>query len=119
MHDVNVSYLMDLLDFHPVEFGGRATGKALLSRLFDKPRVGGKLEIADFSFERGALGTLHADVAWNEERERIDIDAVAVDTANALVAPSRYRYTFVKGLSLIHISEPTRRTERSRMPSSA
>lgn len=97
MHDVNVSYLMDLLDFHPVEFGGRATGKALLSRLFDKPRVGGKLEIADFSFERGALGTLHADVAWNEDRERIDIDAVAVDTANALVAPSRYRYTFVKG----------------------
>ena len=66
MHDVNVSYLMDLLDFHPVEFGGRATGKAMLSRLFDKPRVGGKLEIADFSFERGALGTLHADVAWNE-----------------------------------------------------
>ena len=28
-------------------------------------------------------------------------------------------YAAVNGLSLIHISEPTRRTERSRMPSSA
>ena len=30
-----------------------------------------------------------------------------------------FETTIVKELSLIHISEPTRRTERSRMPSSA
>ena len=38
---------------------------------------------------------------------------------NSAVATNKYHLYLRNDLSLIHISEPTRRTERSRMPSSA
>ena len=47
-------------------------------------------------------------------------DAVFISAANTVNKSATVGdYANFVGLSLIHISEPTRRTERSRMPSSA
>ena len=79
LNEVEVSYILDLVNFDAVEFSGRATGKAVVTSLFDKFDGQGTLDVNNFKFERGRMGTLHALVFWNKEKEQIDINAQAND----------------------------------------
>ena len=79
LNEVEVAYILNLVDFHSVEFSGRATGHATGRGLFDKFAAKANLRVDDFKFENGRMGTLHADVDWNEQEEQIDIRAVAKD----------------------------------------
>ncbi len=79
LNEVEVAYILNLVDFHSVEFSGRATGRATGRGLFDKFAAKANLRVDDFKFENGRMGTLHADVDWNEQEEQIDIHAVAKD----------------------------------------
>ena len=79
LNEVEVAYILDLVDFHSVEFSGRATGRAIGRGLLDKFAAKANLRVDDFKFENGRMGTLHAKVDWNEEEEQIDIRAVAKD----------------------------------------
>jgi len=79
LNEVEVAYILNLVDFHSVEFSGRATGHATGRGLFDKFAAKANLHVDDFKFENGRMGTLYADVDWNEQEEQIDIRAVAKD----------------------------------------
>ena len=79
LNEVEVAYILNLVDFHSVEFSGRATGHATGRGLFDKFAAKANLRVDDFKFENGRMGTLHADVNWNDQEEQIDIRAVAKD----------------------------------------
>ena len=79
LKDVNVNYILNLVDFHSVEFGGLATGKAYASNVFDKPEASAHLTVNKFTFEDGRLGVLSADAHLNHEDEQIDIHAIAND----------------------------------------
>ena len=79
LNEVEVAYILNLVDFHSVEFSGRATGRAIGRGLFDKFAAHANLRVDDFKFENGRMGTLHADAFWNEQDEQIDIRAVAKD----------------------------------------
>lgn len=79
MHDVDVSYILNLINFHSVEFAGKATGLAHISSLFGKPDMRGDLWVRDFKFEDGRMGILTANVALNHQKEQLDIDATAFD----------------------------------------
>ena len=76
---VNVAYIMDLVNFHSVEFDGQASGTASLTHLFQKPTGKAHLNIADFRFERGRMGTLQLDAHLDEAQERILLTASATD----------------------------------------
>lgn len=93
---VNVSYLMDLINFHSVEFAGAASGNAYVSKLFSHPDVHGNIRVDDFRLIGGRLGTLYANVGWNGELGQIDIDAVARDTIQNSKS-GKGRNTFVNG----------------------
>lgn len=80
MRDLEVNYILDLVNFHSVEFSGRASGKATISSVFGKPKASSELTVNDFRFQGGRLGQLHAAVNWNDQEEQIDIDCVADDT---------------------------------------
>jgi hypothetical protein len=82
MKDVDVAYILDMVNFHSVDFGGKATGRIYIADLFSKPKAKAKLTVNDFTFETGALGTLHANVEWNNEKGQIDIDALAKEEPN-------------------------------------
>ena len=77
LKDVDVAYILNLINFHSVDFTGKATGKAIVKSIFQKPDAYAKLDINDFTFEGGPLGILHANVLYNKEREQIDILATA------------------------------------------
>jgi len=84
MNQMEVSYVLDLLDFHSVEFSGEATGTVGLAGVFSEPQFWGHLVVDQFCFEGGAMGTLFADAQWNQEEQQIDIDAVADAGADAM-----------------------------------
>lgn len=80
LNNVNVEYILDLVNFHSVDFSGNVNGKAYLSSLFGTPKAKGNIVVSDFLFEEGNMGTLNANVRWNNEKKQIDIDAIALDT---------------------------------------
>ena len=79
LRDVDVAYVLDLVNFHSVEFSGKASGKAVVSGLFGTPDAYAKLDVDGFRFEEGQMGVLHANVGYDIEHGRIDIEAVADD----------------------------------------
>ena len=83
MKEVDVSYVLDLINFHPVDFDGFATGTARVSQLFGVPHAWADLVVRQFTFEGGRFGTLNAHASWNNEEEQIDIRALADDGPNA------------------------------------
>lgn len=95
IQDVDVKYILDLVNFHSVEFKGYATGKAYIKSVFYTPDLYANLKISEFRFEDGRMGDLYADVSWNKEDKQIDINAHADDENGAQtliygnVSPSR------------------------------
>ena len=79
LNEVEVSYILDLVSFDAVEFSGKATGQAIVKSLFDDFDAHAALDVNNFKFERGRMGTLHALVFWNKEKQQIDINAQAND----------------------------------------
>lgn len=83
LQDVDVSYLLNLIDFHSVEFSGQATGQAFLKSVLNSPEAYANITVNDFKFQAGDMGVLHANVNWNKKDKQIDISAVARETETA------------------------------------
>ena len=45
LNKVDVAYILNLVNFHSVEFGGKASGKAYATALFGKPAAAAKLQV--------------------------------------------------------------------------
>ena len=90
MKDIDVSYVLNLVDFHAVEFNGLATGHAYATNLFNVPKAQADLMVKKFTFEGGRMGTLQAHAQWNNEEEQIDIHAIADDGNDAITRINGY-----------------------------
>jgi len=97
LNHVNVPYILNLVNFHSVDFGGAVTGFAHIKQLFDKPDIGSQLRVDNFMLEGGRLGTLFANARWNTSLGQIDIDAEARDTVGNNPLTIKPRTTIVKG----------------------
>jgi len=95
LNKINVEYVMNIVNFHSVDFGGMASGKAVARNIFGTPQLFAKLAVEDFLFEHGNLGTLYADAAYNNALKQIDINAHADESltaqtlVNGYVSPER------------------------------
>lgn len=90
LNEVEIAYILDLINFHSVSFDGKATGKAVISSLFNDFAAHADLKVKDFQFEKGRMGVLDAKANWNRELKQIDIDAVADDGEEAKTYISGY-----------------------------
>ena len=79
LHNINVEYITDLVNFHPVEFAGAVNGKAVGRCLLTKPEVYADIDVAGFLFQGGRLGDLHCHAFLNNDENQIDIDAFTDD----------------------------------------
>ena len=79
LQSVEIGYILDLVNFHSVEFSGKATGRAKGTSLFSDFSAKADLQVDDFKFENGRMGVLDAHATWNKEKEQIDIHAIAND----------------------------------------
>ena len=84
MQDMDIRYILNLVNFHSVEFDGLATGGGNLRGVFGELEADGKLKVRDFRFQGGRMGTLDANVNWNKAEKQIDIQAVADDGKDAI-----------------------------------
>lgn len=95
LKDVDVGYILNLVNFHSVDFAGKASGKAVVKSIFQTPEAYANLDVKDFVFENGPLGTLHAKAAYDNQEGQINIDATAEDgpehltVINGYVSPKR------------------------------
>ena len=80
LNDIDVSYVLNLVNFHSVDFFGMASGEARVAGAFNgKPLLTANLQVKDFKFESGRMGTLYANVNYDVDEGRINIDAIAQD----------------------------------------
>ncbi len=79
INDIDVKYILDFVKFDAVRFTGKASGFAVVKKLFSTPDASAMLTVEDFTFEKGRMGTLMAKARWNNEDKQIDIDALCDD----------------------------------------
>ena len=77
--EIDIPYVLNLVNFHSVSFSGTATGTASVRSFFHRPQMEARLKVNGFQFEKGDMGTLSASVGYNGRDGRIHIDARADD----------------------------------------
>ena len=90
LHDVEVAYILDLVNFDAVTFSGQASGHAFITSALSEPDLGAVLTVNNFKFQEGRMGTLSALVGWNKEEKQIDIHATANDGPDAMTYINGY-----------------------------
>lgn len=68
LNKIRLEYVFDILQFHPVDFKGLASGKAYLSQLFKDPQMEARLFVKDFTFNDGLMGDMHITGKWDKEK---------------------------------------------------
>ena len=95
LKEVDINYVLNLINFHAVSFSGLATGAGSANGILGNLHANGALKVEQFKFEGGRMGTLDAKVNWNVEEKQIDIHAIADDGPeaktfiNGYVSPER------------------------------
>lgn len=79
LRGIDVGYVLDLVNFHAVEFSGQASGRAYVTAPFGNLSAKGDITVNQFKFEGGRMGTLDASIGWNNNDKQIDIHAIADD----------------------------------------
>lgn len=90
LQGIDVNYVLDLVNFHSVDFKGFASGKACVKSVFYEPEFYADLKIEEFLFEDGPMGDLYAKVKWNKDDKQIDIDACAYENTKSRTLISGY-----------------------------
>ena len=75
LQDIDISYIMDLVNFHKVDFDGRATGNIYATSLMKKPFADAFLQIKDFTFNAANLGEMSLYGNWGKQERAIILEA--------------------------------------------
>lgn len=82
LKDIDVAYVLGLVNFHSVEFDGQASGSVWVSNVFSSPKGNGDLSVRDFAFNGANLGTLTALAEYGQHSKAITLNATIADPAN-------------------------------------
>ena len=67
---IDVRYVLDLINFHSVDFDGSASGKGCVTAIFSKhPQASAALTVDNFLFEGGRMGTLFANISYDDSQQ--------------------------------------------------
>lgn len=91
LENIDIQNVLDLVNFDAVAFGGRATGKAILTQSTDSPELHAQLHIPDFTFNNGPMGVTDIEGFWSKKENKILLDA------NMQLVPETNLGTKVKG----------------------
>ena len=83
LQDIDIRYILNMVNFRSVQFSGFATGKAHIAGAFTQPEAEALFDVSDFRFQEGPMGTLHAYARLNNEAKRIDLSATADEGIHA------------------------------------
>ena len=95
LRHIDIEYVFDLINFHPVNLGGAVSGKVHASALLQKLNFDSDLQIKGLKFERGLIGDMALRGYWDEEREAIILKGDAREgnesrtIVDGLISPAR------------------------------
>lgn len=89
LKNIELEYIFNLLNFHPVDFAGRASGEFYTKELSKNNDINVKLIVDDFKFNNADMGTLWLNGGWADEEGKVLLDAYMRRNANDS--------TFIKG----------------------
>ena len=80
LNNVNIRYILNLVNFHSVDFDGSASGLLSAKGILGDIQAGGHLNVEHFLFEQGNMGTLSLDAAYAKEENKILLSGICDDT---------------------------------------
>lgn len=84
LRNVPLGYVFDILNFHPVDFDGSATGHARALSLLSKPRIDADLDVRGFMFNGALMGDMDIRGGFHGSDDVVPIDA-RIRTGNSSV----------------------------------
>lgn len=72
---INLKYLFNILNFHPVDFDGLASGQIELTARKRKPQLMAALDVDDFSINGGLLGRAAIKGEWDAQDNLLELNA--------------------------------------------
>lgn len=75
LKNVDINYILDLINFDAVAFGGNATGTASFTQEGNHPQVHAHLNVPNFTFNNGPMGRANISANWNKADNRINLNA--------------------------------------------
>ena len=75
LKNVDVQYVLDIVKFDDVEFGGLATGKVFLKNILNKPDMKTRLNVHNFAVNKGLMGEADIKGIWDNELPGIRLQA--------------------------------------------
>lgn len=75
LNQVDVNYILGLVDFDTVDFDGLATGTAVLSNTSNGPFLSSDLNFDEFFFNKGPMGKTNVKLTFDFAEKQIGIDA--------------------------------------------
>ena len=97
---VNVKYVLDILRFDDVEFGGMATGLVHLKNILKTPSIQTQLHVQDFTLNKALLGNAEITGYWDNELGGIRLDADIQEEGISATRVTGYVSPKLKGLDL-------------------
>jgi hypothetical protein len=81
LNQIDLAYIFDMVNFHSVDFDGKATGLVYATSVFKKPNIDGYMHIQDFTLNGAAMGDADAYCNWGSKGKTITLDAHMRDLA--------------------------------------
>lgn len=80
LNDIQVEYVLNLVNFTAVGFKGHASGHAYISSLHAQPQLSANLRVTDFCLADGNLGTALIHATWDNNIQGVRISSNILDT---------------------------------------
>lgn len=75
LQNIDIDYILDLVDFDAVSFGGQASGKLVFTQKAQEPQLHAHLLVPNFTFNDGMMGNAVINGEWHKSDNRILLNA--------------------------------------------
>ena len=95
LRHIDIEYVFDLINFHPVNLGGAVSGNISTSAMLDKLDFDSDLDIKGLKFSNGLIGDMKLKGYWDEEQEAIILkgdaheENISRTIVDGLISPAR------------------------------
>jgi len=86
MNDLNLDYVMRLINLEGISIGGLITGDLLLYSLLKEPIYLADVYVENISLNNDILGNAAINTHWNQEKRQLDIKGEVLKQGNEMVA---------------------------------
>ena len=100
LKDINLLYIMDMIQFEAVKFEGAASGSIYLDHVLKKPLLDAQLDVKDFKLNDALLGRAAIKGGFDNDKGRILLDADIHENENYATQVKGFVSIKEKGLDL-------------------